>query len=411
MWWIRGYGECSSQAAEPTDSDTTLSFLLLGIFCAEGEQVFLVLKNRRETQAPERKVSWLQSVGPAGCACLLPFQGGSGSSEGLEEGWRECSALAVLFWLFNQHLQLSVDILETKPSVPEKTKWALCLWAIRSIQSWSWTVVWTLDTYLPVRQSLCADLALGEVVMLENFDVGAPCMSFPYPCWEFQCYGDAAFIRQFRQWTWGLKENSAQWWGFPEGPICGGGRGGLELSIRTVLGTRTDHSVVFFKWAELQMSSDKKQWSAGFPQREVRLEKKETLKGVLHRKLKVKNKYYLLLFYGRTGVYVSKAESLRIKCLWDIKCNSGREWWGLWQMDHRCLWKGPPLPRSSPLLGGGKPSLNVFNLLKIVRKSQKFRYLYNFFTYVITIFKIMYQVNRLYVWIVFGRAKRNTTPL
>ena len=225
MWWIRGYGECSSQAAEPTDSDTTLSFLLLGIFCAEGEQVFLVLKNRRETQAPERKVSWLQSVGPAGCTCLLPFQGGSGSSEGLEEGWRECSALAMLFWLFNQHLQLSVDILETKPSVPEKTKWALCLWAIRSIQSWSWTVVWTLDTYLPVRQSLCADLALGEVVMLENFDVGAPCMSFPYPCWEFQCYGDAAFIRQFRQWTWGLKENSAQWWGFPEGPICGGGGG------------------------------------------------------------------------------------------------------------------------------------------------------------------------------------------
>ena len=167
-------------------------------------------------------MSWLQSVGPASCTCLLPFQGGPGSSEGLEEGWRECSPLAVLFWLFNQYLQLSVDILEIKPSVPEKTKWALCLWAIRSLQSWSWTVVWTLDTYLPVRQSLYADLALGEVVMLENFDVGAPCMSFPYPCWEFQCYGDAAFIRQFRQWTRGLKENSAQWWRFPEGPVCGG---------------------------------------------------------------------------------------------------------------------------------------------------------------------------------------------
>ena len=29
---------------------------------------------------------------------------------------------------------------------------------------------------------------------------------------------------------------------------------GLELSIKTVLGTRADHSVVFSKWAELQMS-------------------------------------------------------------------------------------------------------------------------------------------------------------
>lgn len=243
-----------------------------------------------------------------------------------------------------------------------------------------------------------------------RFDVGAPCMSFPYPCWEFQCYGDAAFIMQYRQWTWGFKENSAHSWGFPEGPVWAGG--GLELSIRTVLGTRTDHSAVFFKWAEPQMSSDKKQWPAGFPQREVRLEKKETPKGVLYRKLKIKKKYYLLLFYGRTGVHFSKAESLRIKCLWDIKCNSGREWWGLWQMDHRQVFmKGAPTTQIQPIAQRRKTSLNVSNLLKIVMKSQKFRYLYNFFAYVITIFKIIYQVNRLYVWIVFGRAKRNTTPL
>ena len=39
------------------DSETTLFFLLLGIFCAEGEQFFLVLKRRRETQTPERKVA------------------------------------------------------------------------------------------------------------------------------------------------------------------------------------------------------------------------------------------------------------------------------------------------------------------------------------------------------------------
>ena len=39
------------------DSETTLSFLLLGIFWAEGEQFLLPLKSCRETQAPERKVS------------------------------------------------------------------------------------------------------------------------------------------------------------------------------------------------------------------------------------------------------------------------------------------------------------------------------------------------------------------
>ena len=32
-----------------------------------------------------------------------------------------------------------------------------------------------------------------------------------------------------------------------KGPSVVGGGEGLELSIRTVLGTRTDHSVVFFK--------------------------------------------------------------------------------------------------------------------------------------------------------------------
>lgn len=49
-----------------------------------------------------------------------------------------------------------------------------------------WCEHWT---HLPERRSLCADLALGEVVMLENFDIGAPCMSFPYPSWEFHVMG------------------------------------------------------------------------------------------------------------------------------------------------------------------------------------------------------------------------------
>lgn len=67
-------------------------------------------------------------------------------------------------------------------------------------------------------------------------------------------------------------------------------------------------------------------------------------------------------------------------------------------MDHRQVFmKGAPTTQIQPIAQGRKTSLNVFNLLKIVMKSQKFRYLYNFFAYVITIFKIMYQVNRLYV--------------
>lgn len=270
---------------------------------------------------------------------------------------------------------------------------SIVLWAIRSIQSWSCAVVWTLDTYLPVRQSLCADLALGEVVMLENSDVGAPCMSFPYPCWEFQCYGDAAFVRQYRQGTPGLKENSAQSWGFPEGPVWwGGGRDWNWASVLFwELGQITQ--LCSSNGQSCRCPSDKTQWPASFLQREVRLEKKETPKGALYRKLKTKKEYSLLLFYGRTGVYFSKAESLRIKCLWGIKCyrwrviGSGGDY-GKWIIDGS-LWRGHPLLRYSPLLRGGKPSLNIFNLLKIVKKSQKFRYLYNFFTYVIMIFKIL----------------------
>lgn len=231
--------------------------------------------------------------------------------------------------------------------------------------------MWTLDTYLPVRPSLCADLALGEVwCWCSLYELPLPLLRIPV-LWGCSIYHAVQTVNLRFQGEF------CSFVGIPRRACLG--RGGLELSIRTVLGTRTDHSAVFFKWAELQMSSDKKQWPAGFPQREVRLEKKETPKGVLYRKLKIKKKYYLLLFYGRTGVHFSKAESLRIKCLWDIKCNSGREWWGLWQMYHRQVFmKGAPTTQIQPIAQRRKMSLNVFSLLKIVMKSQKFRYLYNF---------------------------------
>lgn len=120
-----------------------------------------------------------------GSTCLLPHECRP------ELFWRarhrlcsECSPWAMLFCLFNQHSQLSVDILETKPRTLVRTKWALCLWAIKNIQNWSWAAAWTLDICLPVR-SLCADLALSETVVLKNSDIGAPCMSFAYSCWKF----------------------------------------------------------------------------------------------------------------------------------------------------------------------------------------------------------------------------------
>lgn len=85
----------------------------------------------------------------------------------------------------------------------------------------------TLDTYLPERRSLWADVALGETGVLESSDVGAPCMSFPYSCGEFR----VIWIQHslvWREQVRALKENSAQRQGFPEEPTwgrwaCGGG--------------------------------------------------------------------------------------------------------------------------------------------------------------------------------------------
>lgn len=119
-----------------------------------------------------------------GPTCLLPLQ------RRPKLFWRarhrlcsECSPWAMLFCLSNQHSQLSVDILETKPRTLVRTKWALCLWAIKNVQNWSWAVAWTLGICLPVR-SLCADVALSETVVLENSDIGALCMNFAYSCWK-----------------------------------------------------------------------------------------------------------------------------------------------------------------------------------------------------------------------------------
>lgn len=201
--WAGAYGELpaterSSLVAEPTLTDewNHRPLLLLSTCCVDSEQFCAAWKSWRKS--PKGKtVPWLHGAGTAG-----PHRPAATCSPELLWGARqrlcsEGSPQAMLFWLFNQHLQLSVDILETKPRALERTKWTLCLWAIRNIRNWSWTVVWTLDTYLPERRSLCTDLALRRIVVGESWhwrSLREP----PSLLLTFPRYTDPVFTRQWR---------------------------------------------------------------------------------------------------------------------------------------------------------------------------------------------------------------------
>lgn len=170
--------------AEPTPLDewNHRPFLLLSLCCARASGSFS-LKELKKTQVSKGKrdfndTEWARPGSPAHC----PFGAGLSFSEGLDKDspvndLRHCSSGCLIntysylltFWKQNQE--------------PLKGQSAHCAyepWGIFRTGPKQWCGQWTL---IPRRErSLCADLALGKIVVLENFDVVLPCMSFPSYC-------------------------------------------------------------------------------------------------------------------------------------------------------------------------------------------------------------------------------------
>lgn len=242
-----------------------------------GGAVLSSLKELEKNSSPAEEESALITQG--GHSLAPPARGLSSAGPSRPEGLEEDGTVSALcrqccsgsFINTYRHL-LTLWKQNQDPLKGKSEPCASAPWGVFSTSPEWWRGYWALSFQ---RRGLCVWMALGETVVLENGDVGAHWVHFPYSRWG--CH--VVWIQRFS----GSEDDEL---GAPRRVLLNAGdsqrgrpgRGGVGTEQRDCSGSWDITSFLFFKGAEnWRCPSNKKQQPDGA--QESRFKKKETPKG------------------------------------------------------------------------------------------------------------------------------------